>query len=240
MTRRVWIALIPLLLPTSALAAQGFGSIFFYTMETAADGQSRLEWVGSSMIWLLIALSVINISMIGTLWNVNRRRRILPERFANKVESMLGSGEDRAALQLVSGEASDYSLVLRSALDQAAAGHAAMLRAAEQAGEEVAVKRFRHLEMLNVLGQVSPMIGLFGTVYGMIVAFQTIAGSGGNADPVMLASGIGTALVTTFWGLLIAIPALSAFAAIRNSVDASTLECVRRVEKVIARFRSLP
>jgi biopolymer transport protein ExbB len=176
--------------------------------------------------------------MIGTLWNVNRRRRILPERFAREVEGMLGAGDDATAFQLVSGEASDYSLVLRSALEQAPAGHAAMLRAAEQAGEEVAVKRFRRLEMLNVLGQVSPMIGLFGTVYGMIVAFQTIAGTGGNADPVMLASGIGTALVTTFWGLLIAIPALSAYAAIRNTVDAATLECVRRAEKVIARFRS--
>ena len=64
-----------------------------------------------------------------------------------------------------------------------------------------------------------------------------IAGTGGNADPVMLASGIGTALVTTFWGLLIAIPALSAYAAIRNTVDAATLECVRRVERAIARFR---
>ena len=94
-----------------------------------------------------------------------------------------------------------------------------MLRAAEQAGEEVAVKRFRRLEMLNVLGQVSPMIGLFGTVYGMIVAFQTIAGTGGNADPVMLASGIGTALVTTFWGLLIAIPALIFWRYFRARVD---------------------
>ena len=238
MTRRTLVALATLLVAAPALADQGFGSLFFYTLETGADGQSRIEWVGSSMIWLLILLSVVNVSMIGTLWNVNRRRRILPERFAREVEGMLGAGDDATALQLVSGEASDYSLVLRSALEQAPAGHAAMLRAAEQAGEEVAVKRFRRLEMLNVLGQVSPMIGLFGTVYGMIVAFQTIAGTGGNADPVMLASGIGTALVTTFWGLLIAIPALSAYAAIRNTVDAATLECVRRAEKVIARFRS--
>jgi biopolymer transport protein ExbB len=237
MTRRTLVALATLLVAAPALADQGFGSLFFYTLETGADGQSRIEWVGSSMIWLLILLSVVNVSMIGTLWNVNRRRRILPEKFAREVEGMLGAGDDAKALQLVSGEASDYSLVLRSALEQAPAGHAAMLRAAEQAGEEVAVKRFRRLEMLNVLGQVSPMIGLFGTVYGMIVAFQTIAGTGGNADPVMLASGIGTALVTTFWGLLIAIPALSAYAAIRNTVDAATLECVRRVERAIARFR---
>jgi biopolymer transport protein ExbB len=230
------IAAAAFLLPAAvASAGQGFGSIFFYTLETGADGQARVEWVGSAMIWLLIALSVVNVSLMGVLWNVNRRRRILPERFAGEVEGMLGSGRDAEALRLVGAEASDYSLVLRSALEQAPAGHAAMLRAAEQAGEEVAVRRFRRLEWLNVLGQVSPM---FGTVYGMIVAFQTIAGTGGNADPVMLASGIGTALVTTFWGLLIAIPALSAYAAIRNTVDAATLECVRRVERTIARFRA--
>jgi len=237
MPSRRTAALFTLMPAAAASAGQGFGSIWFYTTETGADGAPRVEWVGSVMIWLLIALSVMNLYLIVSLWLANRRPRILPERFARQVEDMLGAGQDAEALRLVGAEASDYSLVLRSALDQAPAGHAAMLRAAEQAGEEVAVKRFRRLEMLNVLGQVSPMIGLFGTVYGMIVAFQTIAGTGGNADPVMLASGIGTALVTTFWGLLIAIPALSAYAAIRNTVDAATLECVRRVERAIARFR---
>jgi biopolymer transport protein ExbB len=63
------------------------------------------------------------------------------------------------------------------------------------------------------------MIGLFGTVYGMIVAFQTVAASGGQADPALLAGGIGTALVTTFWGLVIAIPALVTFATVRNRID---------------------
>ena len=89
------------------------------------------------MIWLLILLSVVNVSMIGTLWNVNRRRRILPEKFAREVEGMLGAGDDAQAFQLVSGEASDYSLVMRSALEQAPAGHTAMLRAAarEAAGK---------------------------------------------------------------------------------------------------------
>jgi biopolymer transport protein ExbB len=58
----------------------------------------------------------------------------------------------------------------------------------------------------------------------MIVAFQTIAASGGAADPAMLAGGIGTALVTTFWGLVIAIPALAAYATLRNQVDATSRE----------------
>jgi biopolymer transport protein ExbB len=237
MKPRLFAALALLLPAANAAAGQSFGSIWFYVSETTPDGGSRIEWVGSSLIWLLIALSTVNLSSIAVLWASNLRRRILPERFAGTVEGMLQEGRDGEAVQLVAAEASDYSMVMRSALEQAPAGYGAMLRAAEQAGEGAAVKRFRRLEMLNVLGQVSPMVGLFGTVHGMIVAFQTIAGSGGSADPVMLASGIGTALVTTFWGLFVAIPALTAYAFIRSTVDAATIECVRRVERSILRFR---
>jgi biopolymer transport protein ExbB len=229
-------SMVALLAPASAALAQGFGSIFFVTTETAADGSTRVDLVGSSVIWLLIALSVLNVYLITTLWSRNNRRRILPEAFAREMDRLLEEGSHREALDLAAAEASDYSAILLASLRQAPAGHAAMVRAAEQTGEEMAVKRFRRLEALHVLGQVSPMIGLLGTVYGVIVAFQAIAHSGGSTDPVTLASGIGTALVATFWGLLIAIPALSAYATIRNRVDAASLESVRRVERAIGRF----
>jgi len=127
--------------------------------------------------------------------------------------------------------------MLGAALAAAPAGHEAMVRAAEATADEVVVQRLRRIEILNVFGQVAPMIGLFGTVYGMIVAFFTIARMGGAADPVALAGGIGTALVTTFWGLLIAIPALSAFAIVRNRIDAAGAEAARQVEQSLARFR---
>ncbi|MFZ9915466.1 MAG: MotA/TolQ/ExbB proton channel family protein, partial [Phycisphaerales bacterium] len=123
------------------------------------------------------------------------------------------------------------------ALDHAPQGAEAMERAAVQAADELLSARLRALEKLNILGQVAPMIGLFGTVYGMIVAFQTIATTGGNADPVLLAGGIGTALVTTFWGLLIAIPATSAYAMVRNRTIASSDEALAAVEEMLALFR---
>jgi biopolymer transport protein ExbB len=112
-----------------------------------------------------------------------------------------------------------------------------MMQAAESMTDELVVRRLRKIEVLNVFGQVAPMIGLFGTVYGMIVAFFTIAQMGGTADPVALAGGIGTALVTTFWGLLIAIPALSVFAVVRNRIDAAGSEGAREVEQILMRFR---
>jgi biopolymer transport protein ExbB len=127
--------------------------------------------------------------------------------------------------------------MLARALAQAPDGSEAMTRAAEQCADELLAARLRGLERLNVLGQVAPMIGLFGTVYGMIVAFQTIASTGGNADPVLLAGGIGTALVTTFWGLLVAIPATSAYAMIRNRTIAASDEALAEVDAMLAQFR---
>ena len=107
----------------------------------------------------------------------------------------------------------------------------------EQAATEVMASRVRRVEILNVIGQVSPMLGLFGTVYGMILAFQSIVTSGGNAYPVLLAGGIGTALVTTFWGLVVAIPALAGYAVLRGRLDATLAEAFGEAETLVERFR---
>ncbi|MCA9296982.1 MAG: MotA/TolQ/ExbB proton channel family protein, partial [Phycisphaerales bacterium] len=80
----------------------------------------------------------------------------------------------------------------------------------------------------------------FGTVYGMILAFQAIVMSGGNANPVLLAGGIGTALTTTFWGLVVAIPALAAYAILRNRVDELTTDAAITVERLLGPFRPSP
>jgi len=81
------------------------------------------------------------------------------------------------------------------------------------------------------------MIGLFGTVYGMIIAFGAIVAAGGSADPVALAGGIGTALTTTFWGLVVAIPALAGYAVLRNRIDELTIEATIEAERVLQLFR---
>jgi len=122
-------------------------------------------------------------------------------------------------------------------MQQSPHGYAAVIRGLEQTADEQTTVRFRRIEFLNVLGQVSPMIGLFGTVYGMILAFQAIVVSGGNADPVMLAGGIGTALTTTFWGLVVAIPALAGYAIVRNRIDEMTTEATLVAESLLGQFR---
>jgi len=220
-------------MPTLAADSPGFAEIFF--LSRRADG--GLDWVGSGMIWLLVAMSLVNVSLIALRASADRRSRILPEGRVAEVRELVERDRFREAIALVGGDASDFGRMLAAAFAKAPSGHAEMVRTVEQRAEELVLLRFRSLEWLNILGQVSPMIGLFGTVYGMIVAFQTIASSGGAADPAMLAGGIGTALVTTFWGLVIAIPALAAYATLRNQVDATSREAEDAAIAILAPFQ---
>ncbi len=209
------------------------GSIFFSSL----NGDGSIEWIGSVMIWLLLAMSVANIVMIVRAATANARRTMLPASAVDELRGALAAGRYKDAIERAGRGDDDFSRMVARALSQAPGGTEAMARAAEQAADELLAARLRGVEPLNVLGQVAPMIGLFGTVYGMIVAFQTIASTGGSADPVMLAGGIGTALVTTFWGLLIAIPATSAYAMVRNRAIAVSDEALAEADGLIALFR---
>ncbi|MBL9141173.1 MAG: MotA/TolQ/ExbB proton channel family protein [Phycisphaerae bacterium] len=216
---------------------RSFGEVFFVSRDLAVDGESRIDWIGSGMIWLLILMSVASVSMIVLAWSRNRPGHMLARAHADEARRLVSEGKFAEALDRSRSNPSDFARILHAALTAAPGGYDAMARSGEQMADELVVRRFRRIEPLNVLGQVAPMLGLFGTVYGMIVAFMTISAMGGTADPVALASGIGTALVTTFWGLIIAIPALSAYAVVRNTIDASSAEAAREVELILARFR---
>ena len=89
----------------------------------------------------------------------------------------------------------------------------------EDATAEQAARLFRRVEYLSVIGNIAPMVGLLGTVTGMLLAFKQVADTEGNAGAAQLADGIYQALVTTVVGLIIAIPALGAFALFRSRVD---------------------
>lgn len=226
-----------LALAPEAAAERSFGEIFFLSRDAIGDGPPRVDWIGSGMIWLLILMSIASVALIVQAWASNRPEQILPRALANEARRLVSEGRFAEAIDRAGASRADFARILHAALAAAPGGFDAMARSGEQMADELVVQRFRRIEPLNVLGQVAPMLGLFGTVYGMIVAFMTIAAAGGAADPVALAGGIGTALITTFWGLLIAIPALSAYAVVRNTVDAASAEAAREVELILARFR---
>jgi len=132
------------------------------------------------------------------------------------------------------------SYIVHAALNEANHGYAAMERAVEEASEEKTSDMLRRIEWLNLIGNISPMLGLLGTVWGMIRAFMEIVKARGMPPPENLAQSIGIALVTTLLGLSVAIPALSVFAVIRNRIDALSSQAIVAAEELIATFRPPP
>lgn len=225
----------------SSAGGGSFAEAFFISRKIVPGSEEkRIEILGSLIIWFLLLLSVLSIGLIGYMAATNQRKSLLPAGVVEEVKKLLTDGKYREAMDLTEREQSFFSHVLHAALREAGHGFAVMARSLEQTAEELTTDRLRRIEYLNVLGQVSPMIGLFGTVYGMILAFQAIVVAGGNADPVLLAGGIGTALTTTFWGLVVAIPALAGYAIVRNKIDALTAEATLLAEEMIGQFRPKP
>lgn len=231
--------------PTSGVresaGASSFADMFFIARKTnPVTNEKSVEILGSFIIWFLLLLSMLSIGLIGHMAMTNQRKSIVPEGVVAETKRLLAAGKYREAMELTRGDESFFCQVLHAALRQANHGFSAVIRSLEQTSDELTTIRLRRIEYLNVLGQVSPMIGLFGTVYGMILAFQSIVAAGGNADPVLLAGGIGTALTTTFWGLVVAIPALAGYAIIRNKIDELTTEATLRAEELLNQFRPKP
>jgi biopolymer transport protein ExbB len=218
-------------------AGESFFEAFFISRVTQANGEKSLDLFGSILLWILLLLSVASIGLIGMMALTNQRKAYSPPGVVAQVRKLMTTNRFREALELTAADESFFSKILNSALREASHGYSAVIRALEESADELTTVRLRRIEYLNILAQVSPMIGLFGTVWGMILAFHAIVVAGGNADPVLLAGGIGTALTTTFWGLIIAIPALSSYALIRNRIDELTTEATRTAEELLNEFR---
>ncbi len=195
------------------------------------------DFLGMLITWLLVFLSALSIGYALSLVLRYRRSVLLPETTRKKVTDLLLGRRFHEAVEFAAKDGSFLGRVISAALSEAGHGYGAMERAIEEAGDSQTTRVLRPIEYLNVLGNIAPMIGLFGTVYGMIVAFDKLQSSGGRPDPAALAGGISTAMITTFWGLVVAIPALASYALIRNKIDALTSEGMLIAEQVIAPFK---
>ena len=195
-------------------------------------------FTGGGMIGYLIwAISIVAVALIVKYMLNFRRTTILPELTRERVQALFDEKQYREAIEVTEVEPDYLSYVVHAALCEASHGYPAMERAMEEAAEERTTKMLRDIEWLNLIGNVSPMLGLFGTVWGMILTFMKIKEIGGAPDPGKLAGSIGVALVTTLLGLAVAIPALAFFSVLRNRIDSLTSEGMVAGQDLIANFR---
>jgi biopolymer transport protein ExbB len=195
-----------------------------------------LVFMGGSVGYLLWVMSVVLVALIIRYFINIRRTNIVPDVTKQQIQELFQAKQYREVIELTSQKADLLSYAIHSALKEAPHGYPAMERAMEEASEERTTVMLRSLEWLNLLGNIGPMLGLFGTVQGMIGAFFTIV-KVGSPDPASLAHDIGIALVTTFLGLQVAIPALTVYAWMRNRVDALSSEAMVVAQEMISAFR---
>ena len=210
----------------------------------AEEDAGGLRWFdffvlkGGSITLGLIALSVVTIALTVEHCVSIRRSTIVPPEAAKRTKELIDSRQYLEAVKYTAEDPSMMGYVVNAGLLEASNGFEAMERALAESLEDRASRLFRKIEYLHVIGNVAPMIGLFGTVYGMILLFASIHQADAFPPPQVVADKVSVALITTFWGLAVAIPALSIFAIFRNRIDVLTAECALTTERLLAVFKS--
>lgn len=205
-----------LLIPSSTAWAAEAGAEAGVEQETLFSMIKKGGWV---MIPLLVA-SIIALALAVERFISLRRERVLPAGFLDGLgEAWAEDPTGQLAESYCENSGGAVGHVFAAGIQWRDYGYAAVSRAIEDAGSREADRMKRSLRGLSTVATVSPLLGLLGTVFGMIDAFQRTSSSGGAAKTAELATGIYEALVTTATGLLIAIPVMLVFQYLSNRVD---------------------
>lgn len=205
--------------------------------------KNLLEWLyqalGLTYIFVFLVLSFVLVAMIVMNVLSVRRDNICPQQLIDSFEAQLNEKRYQEAYELAKGDDSFLGNVLSAGLAKLSASYNHAIEAMQEVGEEENMKLEHRLSYIALIGTLSPMVGLFGTVDGMIRSFWVIATAGGTPDPAKLAEGVSTALLTTLIGLAIAIPAIAIFNIMRNRMQRLVLEVGITSEDLMSRFENV-
>jgi biopolymer transport protein ExbB len=202
----------------------------------ADSGFLDLIRTGGLVGGLIFALSLTMVYlMVEHLLSI-RRATLIPAELAESVHHLLSERKIEDAKQQCGLQPCFLSNVLGSGLSVIELGYRDVEKSMEDTATEQAARMFRRIEYLHLIGTLAPMLGLLGTVWGMITAFMEFEA---KANPAVseLAPGIYRALVTTMLGLTVAVPAFAGFAIFRNRIDELVAEASLIAEHVFADYR---
>lgn len=192
---------------------------------------------GGWVMWPILAGSVIALGIIIERFWTLRVPRIAPPGLAGRVWQQIRDGKFGREQLKALREDSPLGYILAAGIANARNGREAMKESIEDAGRHVVHEMERFLSTLGTVAALSPLLGLLGTVLGMIEVFNVIA-LRGSGEPAALAHGISMALITTATGLVVAIPALFFHRWFTRRIDELTVtmeqEAIRLVDALTA------
>ena len=213
--------------------------------DAAAPVQSRsfLAYIARALGWfwgpafLLVSFILVALIMMNMLQV--RRDILLPSQFVEEFEQKLNAKDFQGAYEFARADESFVGRVLAAGMGRLSRGYPEAVEGMQEAGEDENMSLEHRLSYVALIGSVAPMMGLMGTVQGMISSFDKIALSPTSPKPSELADGISTALVTTLIGLLLAIPAMVFHSILKNRNQRLVLEIGMVSEGLMGRFATV-
>lgn len=238
------LALVWTLAPMGAALAADAGAAAPAATPAAEPASAPATWGWGQTLkamgicgYIIVALSVAGLALIIEFAVNLRRDKLIPPHAISELEQLFEQEQYEQAMELCEAEDSFFTRILGAGLAKLGAGYDRMVEAVQEAGEEELTAVNHKIGYLALIGTIAPMLGLLGTVIGMIESFAKIASMGGAANPVDLAAGISKALVTTFEGLIVAIPVMSAYNFFKNRATRIMLETGMIIGDLMDRFR---
>ncbi len=178
---------------------------------------------GGPVVIPIIACSVVALGVfLERLWAL-QRSRVIPDTFIRRIEQLIGDRRLNDALLLCQENHNPMARVMAAALKTAAKPRPRVKESVEEVGKYEGAMLERYVEIVGTVAAISPLLGLLGTVLGMIKVFQRVE-EFGLGDPSVFASGIWEALITTAIGLSVAIPAFIFYKYLLARVDRLIIE----------------
>jgi biopolymer transport protein ExbB len=208
-------------------------------LATSGRDQNFLGWMidASGPIGLLIlGLSFYLVALVVWMFLRYRKPVAIPPALLKETQELLSARAYTDAYQRLAASESFFARVLAAGVRKLPSGLSSARDAMALANEDASMEMEHRTTYLATVGTLGPMIGLVGTVYGMILAFRVIAVAGSSPDAADLAAGISTALFATLEGIAISIPAIYFYAFFRNRIGRLSLDVEMACDGLLEQF----
>ena len=190
---------------------------------------------GGVFMWPLLICSIVALTVIILRTLALREKHVLPLTIESEMERLAPGANPERLFRMVQHDASSLARIVRVALSHLRWPRSENVEAVQTRARYEMVRLERGLVVLEVIIGIAPLIGLIGTVSGLVHVFESLGVSAGSADPKMIARGISEALNCTVFGLGIAVPALVAFVYFSKKVEVLSVEMESLVTDLLSK-----
>jgi biopolymer transport protein ExbB len=239
---RIFLAMLPLLAVGVALSAGVAWGQETAAAEAPHQTKSTLMWFIESSGWIgaiILILSMYFVATVGKLFYEMRLDRELPTETLAEAKNLVEQQDFRGAYDRLREDPSMFGRVASAGMAELNNGIDESRTVMEHVGEAETVEMERRISMLAVLGTLGPMIGLLGTLKGMIASFSVIALSDVQLKASEVAGGISEALLLTFEGVALSVPAIYFYAVFRNRVSSISTTVLLESEELVRRIATI-